>query len=199
MAEKSDFFDQIANVELTELSKEDGSNGEKCTLESLYGEKPIVLRLFRRSGWQWTRGEAAVLAQIQPKLEELGVELIGVFGTDLGAAEFVQTNIWPGRAFLANDYALHKALGAQAQKAGGLVDLMKVWKYPKLGRLNKALKAELGGSIPKGNMNGSDPFLGGTFVFGPGPKTSYTHLQGFFIDTPKNEDILEAAEKAVKG
>eukprot|EP01116_Phalansterium_solitarium_P003704 TRINITY_DN1452_c0_g1_i1.p2 TRINITY_DN1452_c0_g1~~TRINITY_DN1452_c0_g1_i1.p2 ORF type:complete len:136 (+),score=50.49 TRINITY_DN1452_c0_g1_i1:592-999(+) len=131
----------------------------------------------------------------------MGVRLVGI-GTDYGAAEFAATGYFTGDFLVSRDYEIYKRIkGIKQQSLGGL-SFFWSGNVRKMARSYSTLKAELGETeynAVAGNLKGSDPFLGATFVIGPGNVLHFAHFQAYAGDHPSNDDVLAAVKAAMAG
>jgi peroxiredoxin len=149
------FNDPAPDLELSDTS------GKKVRLSSLWAKRPLVLAFTRHFGCPQCKEMTDQLVQVQPELEEQGLNLVIVTqGTQEQAAVFRQERA-PGILCLADP-------NRQAYTAYGLSrgSTYQTLLSPNIWRSNKHLK-ETHGWTPEPPPPGQDAFLmSGTFIIG---------------------------------
>lgn len=140
-----------------------------------------------------------MLSNLKPTLDGIGARLVGI-GTDYGAKEFAEGGYWSGDFLISPDHEIYKRIkGIKSYALGGLTQLFSSHAKESFASYSK-LKEELGEeeyNKIKNNYKGTDPFMGATFVIGPGNVLHYSHFQTYAGDHPSNDDVLAAAKAAV--
>mmetsp|Transcript_113953 Transcript_113953/g.317331 ORF Transcript_113953/g.317331 Transcript_113953/m.317331 type:complete len:156 (-) Transcript_113953:60-527(-) len=129
------------------------------------------------------------IAQLKPKFDELGAQLVLVGYEDVGAQEFLDGKFWQGELLVDKPHAVFKALGTQS---AGLWTLAKPSVVAGIRRASAlGVPADMKGAT-------NDTTLGGTYIVNEG-QFVYEYQHQTFADHASGEEVLSACEHIVKG
>jgi len=168
-------------------------------LGSLWADQRLLIRVFRRLGCAYCRGEAMILSNVSQQIKDAGIRMIGV-GTNYGAQEFVGLGFWKGDFYSTPDYDVHKHIQGTKHVFG--MGLGSIFTYFKTRRSMHRYYQALGGEeewqkIPM-NYRGTDEYYGSLLLVGPGNRLHYCYMQQFPGDFPGNDDIMDGIKAAEK-
>eukprot|EP01132_Coremiostelium_polycephalum_P002223 gene2223-2740_t len=166
--------------------KVEDKNGNMVPVTSLWENKRSVVVIFRRFGCLICRIQAMDLSSIKPRLDSMGINLIGIGFESLGLNEFIQGGFFNGEIYIDKTRAVYRALNIKRmgfwESAIGLAD-SKFSTYR-----NRAKQM----NIPS-NFRGDGLQLGATLVVGPTPQGAlYDFRQQKFTDIFDLNQVLNA-------
>lgn len=163
--------------------------------QELWRDRPCVIMVVRRPGCALCRAQARQLADLRPKLSELGVDLVAVSHQDNSVDEFITGYF--GRKEGQEDVllldptrAFYKAIGGGEEKTQGFLGIFstKVWK-------NNSAASKLG---TKGNFSGDYSHLGGVMLVGRGDAGVLWYFQEVnFGDCAPIDVLMKAVHQSV--
>ncbi|GAM24012.1 hypothetical protein SAMD00019534_071870 [Acytostelium subglobosum LB1] len=164
-------------------------HGNTVAFTSFWQSKRCVVAVFRRFGCLVCRIQAMDISSLKPKLDRLGISLIGIGFETLGLQDFIAGKYFAGDIYIDKSRAVYRALSLRRMgfwdSAVGLMD-------PRLSVYRKLAK-ETG--MPS-NFRGDGLQLGATLVIGPKPQGAhYDFRQKTFVDAFDLNKILSACKK----
>eukprot|EP01133_Synstelium_polycarpum_P014566 gene14566-17219_t len=176
------------HLKLVGINVED-TRGNVVAFTSFWQNKRCVIMCFRRFGCLVCRLQAMDLSSLKPKLDRMGIALIGIGFETLGLQDFIAGKYFAGEIYIDRSRSVYRALSLKRMgfwdSAVGLTD-------PKLSVYRKRAK-ETG--LPS-NFRGDGLQLGATLVLGPKPQGAlYDLRQTKFTDVFDLNKILKACKK----
>jgi len=163
-------------------------DGNEVLLTDLWAKKRCIIAVFRRFGCLVCRLQALDLSSIKPKLDQLGIQMIGIGFDPTGLAEFIHGQFFQGTIYLDRTRAIHRSL---CLKRMGFWDSAVGFTDPRLTVYRKRAK-DIG--LPH-NFKGDGMQLGATLVIGPQPQDAhYDFRQRGFTDIFDLNQILKACK-----
>jgi hypothetical protein len=162
----------------------------------LWQSKPCLIMVVRRPGCSMCRAQAKELADMRPRLSEMGINLVAVSHQDDSVDDFLSGyfGISSGQEdalYLDPTKAFYKAVGGGQERTKGLLGIFstKVWE-------NNRAAGRLGTS---GNLSGDYSRMGGLLLLGKGDAGVQWYFQEVeFGDRAPTAAILKACESLKK-
>lgn len=182
---------QLSTIQDATLKNEAGST---LTASMIWAGQPTVLYLIRRPGCVLCREEAQNLQNVKPKLDAMGVKLVGIVKEwDEAEIKDFTTKFWSQDLFFDEQKVLFTALTGGEVRKLSMLDLgnpfSAAWKNAR-----RAKK-----TVTDYNWKGEGLIPGGILVVRSGTGgVVYAHQEQTFGDHAPIAEVLAAAKTAAK-